>query len=141
MGLEQFGVWMLVLALTGSLAVFNFGLGDTTIKFISQHRGGNSLEGVARTFRRIENLTLGSLLGILAAAVIVFAAPVLARTAFSAHSPGALLADVLAIKLGGVILALRSLESILANTLRAFEDYAGASFVSVAVKIGIVCWP
>jgi O-antigen/teichoic acid export membrane protein len=135
MGFEQFGVWMLVLALTGSLAVFNFGLGDATIKFISQDRGTGSSESVARTFR--VNLTMGTLLGVAAGAGLVLSAPLIARHVFDA-SPISFVTDVYAIDLGGLILALRSAESILANTLRAFEDYAGAAKVSVCVKMGIV---
>jgi O-antigen/teichoic acid export membrane protein len=135
MGFEQFGVWMLVLALTGSLAVFNFGLGDATIKFISQDRGAGNTESVARTFR--VNLTMGALLGVAAALALFLGAPLIARHIFDA-GPTSFTTDVRAIELGGLILALRSAESILANTLRAFEDYAGAARVSVCVKIGIV---
>ncbi len=135
MGFEQFGVWMLVLALTGSLSVFHFGLGDATIKFISQHRGGGNPEGVARTFR--VNLTLGTLLGALAAVGLFWGAPFIANTLFSA-GPAFSVGAIRSIKLGGLILALRSVESILANTLRAFDDYAGAARVSVSVKIGVV---
>jgi O-antigen/teichoic acid export membrane protein len=135
MGLEPFGVWMLVLALTGSLSVFNFGLGDATIKFISQYRGGNDPLGMERTFR--VNLMLGALLGVLAAGAMSGAAPLIARTVLSAGA-STLLADVRAVRLGGLILALRSIESILANTLRAFEDYASASRISIVVKASIV---
>jgi O-antigen/teichoic acid export membrane protein len=135
MGFEQFGVWVLVLALTGSLAVFNFGLGDATIKFISQDRGTGNMGSVARTFR--VNLTMGTLLGVAAALALLLGAPMIARHVFGA-SAASFATDVHAIDLGGLILALRSVESILANTLRAFEDYAGAARVSVCVKIGIV---
>ncbi|MFZ0037049.1 MAG: oligosaccharide flippase family protein [Candidatus Acidiferrales bacterium] len=135
MGLEPFGVWMLVLALTGSLSVFNFGLGDSTIKFISQYRGGNDARGMERTFR--VNLMLGALLGVFAAAAMSGAAPFIARAILSART-STFVADVRAVRLGGLILALRSIESVLANTLRAFEDYAGASRISICVKIAIV---
>jgi len=135
LGFEQFGVWMLVLALTGSLAVFNFGLGDATIKFISQDRGTGKIESIARTFR--VNLTMGTLLGVAAGAALFLGSPLIAHYIFDA-SPTSFATDVRAIDLGGLILALRSVESILANTLRAFEDYSGAARVSVCVKAGIV---
>ncbi len=135
MGFEQFGVWMLVLALTGSLSVFNFGLGDATIKFISQCRGKNDVEGMNRTFR--VNLVMGTALGLLAAGAMLFAAPLLARLVFSA-GPATLASDVRAVRIGGMILALRSVESILSNTLRAFEEYAAAAQVSICVKAGTV---
>jgi hypothetical protein len=84
MGFEQFGVWVLVLALTGSLAVFNFGLGDATIKFISQDRGTGNMGSVARTFR--VNLTMGTLLGVAAALALLLGAPMIARHVFGASA-------------------------------------------------------
>lgn len=135
MGLEQFGVWMLVLALTGSLSVFNFGLGDATIKFLSQFRGRNDSEGMKRTFR--VNLMLGIFLGVAAASLTALAAPVFARFVLSAGT-STLSANIHAVRLGALILALRSVESVLANALKAFEDYATAAKISVCVKAGTV---
>jgi O-antigen/teichoic acid export membrane protein len=135
LGLEEFGIWMLVLALTGSLSVFNFGLGDATIKFISERRGARDTDGINRTFHA--NLMLGVLLGALSAAGIVAAAPLCARVFMSARAD-AVATTVCSFRVGGVILALRSVDSILANTLRGFEEYAAAAKVSIGVKCGTI---
>jgi len=135
LGLEEFGIWMLVLALTGSLSAFNFGLGDATIKFISECRGGSDQEGISRTFRT--NLMLGLALGLLSAAAILIAAPLSARVLTSARGE-TLAAAVRSFRVGGMILALRSVDSILSNTLRGFEEYAAAAQVSIVVKCGTI---
>lgn len=37
LGVEQYGVWAFVIAIVGTFGVMNFGLGDATIKFVSQY--------------------------------------------------------------------------------------------------------
>lgn len=37
LGVEQYGVWTLILAVVGTFGIINFGLGDATIKFVSQY--------------------------------------------------------------------------------------------------------
>ncbi|MCP3873083.1 MAG: oligosaccharide flippase family protein [Desulfobacteraceae bacterium] len=37
LGVEQYGVWAFVIAIVGTFGVINFGLGDATIKFVSQY--------------------------------------------------------------------------------------------------------
>src|SRR5437764_8660023 len=49
LGLSQYGIWMLVSAILGSIGVLSTGFGDATVKYVSAYRGRNDALGVERT--------------------------------------------------------------------------------------------
>src|SRR5579859_4191504 len=67
MGLDQYGIWMLVSAILGSIGILSTGFGDATVKYVSSYRGQNNPAGVERTIRATLtiNMFLGSLFGLL----------------------------------------------------------------------------
>jgi O-antigen/teichoic acid export membrane protein len=135
LGLEQYGLWMLVNALTGTMGVFSMGLGDATVKYVSTHRGRNDPVGVQKVFS--STLTGSALLGGLLGALILLGAPLLARQVFRIE-PQHQTAALHAIQLGALIPLLRAIESVLVNTLRAYEQYGSPARISVVVKVAIV---
>src|ERR1041385_2232356 len=61
LGLQQYGIWMLVSAILGSMGILSTGFGDATVKYVSTYRGQNNQAGVERTIRA--TLTINTLLG------------------------------------------------------------------------------
>ena len=52
LGMAQFGLWMLVLAVIGSSGTLCTGFGDAALKYISVMRGKNDFAGVVRIWNR-----------------------------------------------------------------------------------------
>lgn len=50
LGIEQYGLWMLVGTVTLIINLLNFGIGDSVIKLISQYRATNNQEMIQHTF-------------------------------------------------------------------------------------------
>jgi len=67
LGLQQYGIWMLVSAILGSMGILSTGFGDATVKYVSAYRGQNNPAGVERTIRATLtiNAFLGGLFGLL----------------------------------------------------------------------------
>ena len=80
LGTERYGIWMLVNAVTGTMGVFNLGLGEATIKYVSSYRARMDLHGVVRVVR--STLTVYGLLAVATAAAIVASAPFLVHRVF-----------------------------------------------------------
>jgi len=132
LGLDRYGIWVLVNALVGTAAVVPLGLGDATVRFVSSYRGRGGQDGVIRVIR--STLTVSLLLGVLVAIVVIVSAPWLAAAVFKISSPDHELATR-AIQLAGVALVIRSVDSVFLSTLRAYERYDLAAGVAMAVRI------
>src|ERR1700690_2397940 len=73
LGLSQYGIWMVVSAILGSMGILSTGFGDATVKYVSAYRGQNNPAGVERTIRA--TLTINTLLGGLFGLLVWVAAP------------------------------------------------------------------
>ncbi len=58
LGIEQYGLWMLVSTITLGINVLNIGLGDTNIRLISRFRAENNFAGIKRVFNYNFSLAL-----------------------------------------------------------------------------------
>jgi O-antigen/teichoic acid export membrane protein len=137
LGLDLYGIWMLVSAIAGTFGIFNLGLGDATVKYVSAYRGRNDLSGAIRILRT--TLTITAVVGAVAAALIFLAAPLLAERVFKVEPQYQQIA-LRAIQLGGLVLFLRAVDWVLVSVLRAFEEYGLAARNSVLVRVfSMVC--
>lgn len=135
LGTDQFGIWMLVNALTGVLGVMHFGLGDATVKYTSAYRAQADWGSVVRVIRSTQ--TVYGLLGLLSAAVIYLGSPVLVHHAFKIEPAHRLLA-VSAIRIGAIGLAVRFLNSVYTSALQGFERFDLSARVTIVVKIATI---
>jgi len=158
LGLSQYGVWMLVSAILGSMGILSTGFGDATVKYVSAYRGQNNPTGVERTIRATLtiNASLGGLFGLLVWAVAPYAVDHIFKIELAFHT-----ASLQAIRISALILAIRSIESVFVSTLRAFERYgppvklnvflrtivvvsavvlAAIGYGVVAIMIATLCW-
>ena len=131
LGVERFGIWMLVSAVTGAMGIFSLGLGDATIKYVSSHNARKDVGSVIRVVRC--TLALYSLLGLAAASVTFLLASFLVKHVFKVGLANQELA-VLAMRVGGVGLAARFLDSVFLSALRGLERHDLSARVTIAVK-------
>lgn len=135
LGIEQFGIWMLVNALTGTLSVMHFGLGDATVKYVSSHRARGDWQGVVRVIRSTQ--TVYGSLGIISAAAVFLGAPFFARDFFKVE-PSHQALTITAIRIGGLGLAVRFVNNVFAAALQGFERYDLSARVSMVTKTATI---
>lgn len=135
LGLSQYGIWMLVTTILGSVGVLSTGFGDATVKYVSAYRGQNNPAGVERTIRA--TLTINALLGTLFGLLVWSGAPYAVDRIFKIE-PAFLIASLQAIRISALILAIRSVESVFVSTLRAFERYGPAVKLNVFLRAIVV---
>src|ERR1700722_17146382 len=103
LGLQQYGIWMLVSAILGSMGILSTGFGDATVKYVSTYRALNDFAGVERTIRA--TLTINALLGGLFGLLIWIAAPYTVDHIFKID-PDFYSTTVLALRISAIILAI-----------------------------------
>lgn len=135
LGLPQFGIWMLVSAILGSVGILSTGFGDATVKYVSTYRGQNNPDGVERTIRA--TLTINAALGSFFAVLVWLLAPFLVHSVFKIE-PELQTASIRAIEISAVILCLRSSESVFVSTLRAFERFGPAVKLNIFLRAVVV---
>jgi O-antigen/teichoic acid export membrane protein len=135
LGLQQYGIWMLVSAILGSMGILSTGFGDATVKYVSAYRGQNNPAGVERTIRA--TLTINAFLGGLFGLLVWAAAPYSVDHIFKIE-PTFHAASIEAIRISAVILAVRSVESVFVSTLRAFERYGPPVKLNVFLRAIVV---
>jgi len=135
LGLSQYGIWMLVSAILGSMGILSTGFGDATVKYVSSYRGQNNPAGVERTIRA--TLTINTLLGTFFGLLVWLIAPYAVNHVFKIE-PVFHTASLQAIRISAVILAVRSVESVFVSTLRAFERYGPPVKLNVFLRAIVV---
>jgi O-antigen/teichoic acid export membrane protein len=135
LGLPQYGVWMLVSTILGSMGILSTGFGDATVKYVSAYRGQNNAAGVERTVRA--TLAINALLGTLFGSLVWVAAPYAVEHLFEIES-SLHIASLQAIRISAIILAVRSVESVFVSTLRAFERYGPPVKLNVFLRAIVV---
>jgi O-antigen/teichoic acid export membrane protein len=135
LGLQQYGIWMLVSAILGSMGILSTGFGDATVKYVSAYRGQNNAAGVQRTIRA--TMTINTLLGALFGALIWITTPYAVDHIFKIE-PVFHAASVQAIRVSAVILLVRSVESVFVSAQRAYERYGPPVKLNVFLRSIIV---
>lgn len=135
LGLQQYGIWMLVSAILGSMGILSTGFGDATVKYVSAYRGQNNPAGIERTIRA--TLTINLCLGALFGALVWIAAPYLVDHFFKIESVFRTV-SVQAIRISAIILVVRSVESVFVSTLRAFERYGPPVRLNIFLRAIVV---
>jgi O-antigen/teichoic acid export membrane protein len=135
LGLEQYGIWMLVSAILGSMGILSTGFGDATVKYVSAYRGQDNRAGVERTIRA--TLTINTFLGGLFGLIVWISAPYAVDHIFKIE-PEFHAASIHAIRISAIILLVRSVESVFVSTLRAFERYGPPVKLNVFLRSVVV---
>jgi O-antigen/teichoic acid export membrane protein len=131
LGSDQFGIWMLVNALTGLTGVFQFGLSDATIKYVSSYRARKDWRSVQKVVR--STLSVYGLLGLLTAVLVYVAAPFLGHHMFRIEAAQQPLA-ISAIRVGGIGMSLRFVNSVFLAAVQGCERYDLSARVTIPMK-------
>ncbi len=135
LGAAQFGIWVLAGAAVNSGNLLSSGFGDAAVKYVAMYRGRGDAAGVARVVRGMIAINLA--LSALVAAALWLLAPYAA--AHIARVDMALRGVCLqSLRIGSLLLVVRSIDSVFGSTLRAFERYAPAVRIAMCFRFGVL---
>jgi len=135
LGAPQYGIWMITVAVVGSLGMIGSGFGDATVKYVSEFNGSGNKVGMERVIQ--STLAINSILASLIGIAVWAGAPFAADKIFKV-GPELLFAATWSIRIAAVMLVLRSIESVFIATLRAVEEYGATVRVSVLVRVSTI---
>ncbi|GAG22765.1 unnamed protein product, partial [marine sediment metagenome] len=69
-GAQDYGIYVLLLMIGGFVGLLDLGLGEATLKYLSQYYACNDIKGVNRVIG--STLTINAIAGILGCSVIIF---------------------------------------------------------------------
>jgi len=133
MGAAQFGVWVLASAAVNGGNLLSTGFGDAAIKFVAMYRGQGNAAGAGRVVRAMLSINL-ILSGLIALGLWSLAPYAIHHIAHI--EPSMQLACLQSFRIGSVLLVVRSIDSVFASTLRAFEEYGPQVRISVCARVG-----
>jgi O-antigen/teichoic acid export membrane protein len=135
LGAAQFGMWVLANAAVGGGTLLTNGFGDAAVRYVAAFRGVGDLEAAARIVRNM--LTLNLLQGFFFAILLWTLSPF--ALDHIAHLNGGLEQPSLeAMRIGCLLLILKSVESVFISSSRAFERYGPTVRVAACVRLTIL---
>jgi O-antigen/teichoic acid export membrane protein/glycosyltransferase involved in cell wall biosynthesis len=136
LGLDVYGIWMLVNSIVGLMCAFDFGLCDAMIRFVALNRGRSHRRGIMFAISTaVVVLVPVSLAASLALYVL---APFFAARLFTIPTEFSEVA-VYSMQIGAGVLIVRMAELILASVFRGYERYDITVVASVLVRGLTLC--
>lgn len=135
LGVSQFGLWMLVSAAVGGGSTLTTGFGDAAMKYVTAARGEGDWPTVVSTVRCA--MTINLFLGLLIGTSLWVATPYTVHHVFKIE-PRLHLAAIEALRIGSAMLLVRSVETVLISTVRAFEQYLPSVRINVISRCTII---
>ena len=137
LGVAQYGVWTVATAAVSMGSIIASGFGDANIQHVATERSAGDEGAVTRAVRSTMgiHLLLGSAIGAAAWA----AAPIIARRVTSA-SPELETSCLWCLRIAGLLMFIRAIESVCISTQRAFERYGNAVRISVLARLLSLAW-
>jgi O-antigen/teichoic acid export membrane protein len=77
LGSDHYGLYILLMSVTGMMGLMNLGLGDAVLRFVAYHHGRNSMEGINRVVG--STFFVSILTGLTAGTVLFLASPSIVR--------------------------------------------------------------
>jgi O-antigen/teichoic acid export membrane protein len=132
MGAAQFGIWVLASSAVNGGNALSTGFGDAAVKYVAMYRGQGDVSGVSRIVRGMISINL--VLSAIIASALWGLAPLVAT--HIAHLDTTM-RDVCrqSIRIGSLLLVVRSIDSVFASTLRAFEQYGPPVRISICSRV------
>jgi O-antigen/teichoic acid export membrane protein len=127
LGTEHYGLYMLLMAVAGTLSVLNLGLGDATLRYVAYHYARNALAGVNRVLGA--TLTVYLITATLGALLLWFAAEHVAG--ILALDPADAELGPRLVKLVGVLFSVSLMGGAVAAIPQALQRYDVASRISI----------
>lgn len=129
LGMSQYGVLMLAIATVGAGNLFAASFGDAAVKHVSACRKDpEAVKAIVRSVLLI-NICLGGMIAIL----LYLSAPAL--VGLMKIDSSLQVAGARALRVGAVILLVRSIESVFVGVLRGFEQYRAAAQITSVTRV------
>jgi O-antigen/teichoic acid export membrane protein len=135
LGQGQYGTWMLVNSVAATAGGLGGGFGEAATRFIAYYRGRADTLGITRSFLAV--LLINCLLGALASGLVIMCAPSLLDHVFKV-GPVLYKEALIAIRIAGVILAIRFPMAVFVSATRACERYRPIVLITVASRMLLV---
>jgi len=132
LGTAKYGIWLIASAAVGAGSLVSSGFGDAVIQRVASLRASNDHEGIRRIIGNMLglNLMLGTLLAMVLWVVIPFIAARIAH-----FDPTQIEPSKWSLRVGALLIVLKSIESVFISAQRAFESYAPAARIALAAKV------
>ena len=132
LGTAEYGLWMIATAVISAGGIIASGFSDANIQRVADLRGLGGKVSIAQSVRSILGINL--VLGITLAAAVWIVAPFAARhIATSPLTPEG--ECLISLRIAGVLVAARAVETVAVSTQRAFEQYRVTVLVATAVRL------
>ena len=135
LGSSQYGVWILASATVSSGGIVSGSFGDAVIKYVGDCRGRKDWPGITRIVGSMISINL-MLSGTLAVALWCWA-PYATRHIVKVESELQTICSQ-SLRIGCVLLLMRSIESVFVCALRAFETYGPTVQISICSRTAIL---
>ncbi len=132
LGVAPFGIWLIANAAVGAGSIVSSGFGDAVIQRVATLRATGDPDGIRKVIANVLaiNLALGGALAIILWTLIPFV------TGRVTHFDPTLRSSCLwSLRIGALLIVLKSVESVFICAHRAFERYAPAVRTSVATRL------
>lgn len=135
LGVQQYGTWMLVNAVTATASGLGGGFGDGATKYVSMYRGRGDDQGAARSVSAV--LIVNCFFGAVAALVMAAAAPWLIVHTF--HLQGEFQhVGIECVRISAALLLVRFAEAVFTAAVRGCERYRPMVVISACGRISVV---
>lgn len=131
LGADQFGLWMLVMAVVAMGQLTSLGAGTATIKHVSADLENGERQNAVTTIRAA--LTIALLGGGGVALVVFAAAPAIAQIFFPRMGSVALVSEVITI--GAIILIVQEVDNVFSSALRGAQRYDLSAKVELVTRL------
>lgn len=132
LGASEYGLWMIATAVISAGGIIASGFCDASLQRVAQLRSTGDTGSMARAVRSALGINL--MWGFALAALAWVAAPYAALRVAGAHATS-VKECLVALRIGAVLILVRSIESVGVSTHRAFENYRGTVQISAAVRL------
>jgi len=132
LGVAAYGVWLVANAAIGAGSIVSSGFGDAVIQRIAALRStrkSNAIRSVVANMLAI-NLVLSGVL-----ASLLFMLVPLAAARISQQDPVLQTSCLWSLRIGSLLIVIKSVESVFISAQRAFEEYARAVQIGVATRL------
>jgi O-antigen/teichoic acid export membrane protein len=136
LGADQFGIWILINSIIGSLGILNFGLGAATVKYVSHYRATNDYNNINNIINT--TFTFYSVLSIILILAGVLGIDLIKSLNIISFETENLSLTFSALKLGLVLLGFRFIEQALLSIFQGFERYDISSIISIISRFSLL---
>lgn len=131
LGAQKYGLWMLLIALSGFGGLAGLGAGLATTKEVSHHRGAGTIDAVVGNI--IPNSLALALAGSIAVGIIYLMSWLVMPSSWTAKL-GTHLEMVLLLSCSFLIICFEQLDSVFSGAIKGYERFDASAHTEIAVK-------